>query len=131
MNKIYIASKAIHRPHWREYRGEGLPIISRWIDVDDKYSTDPEGLDYEALWDICVEDVSQADALVIYAEPDEVLKGAILELGLAIGQNKLIAMCGDLETFKQNGSWWSYRLMHDFTGHTIGYTLRTIAGGLW
>lgn len=131
MNKIYIASKAIHRPRWREYREEGLPIVSRWIDVDDKYSTDATGLDYEALWDMCIADVKKADALVIYAEPDEVLKGAILELGAAIAQKKIVAMCGDLETLKQNGSWWSYRLMHDFTTHTMGYALRTIAGGLW
>ncbi len=122
--KIYIASKANHRPTWRLLRDEGVPIISRWIDVDDKYSVDPAELDFQALWDTCVEDVLACDVLVCYVEPGEVLKGAILELGIAIGAGKKILLVGDREDYLKNGTWFNYRGCDHRVGWEIEEVLR-------
>lgn len=103
--KIYIASKAIHRPRWRSLRSAGVPIISRWIDVEDKYSADPTGLDFANLWDMCVEDVRECDVLVCYVEQGEVLKGALVELGGALLLGKRIIASGPRTAYADNGTW--------------------------
>lgn len=103
--KIYIASKANHRAKWRSLRSAGVPIISRWIDVDDKFSDDPTGLDYEKLWEMCVEDVRECSLLVCYVEFGEVLKGALVELGGALLLGKPIIACGPRSAYAANGTW--------------------------
>jgi nucleoside 2-deoxyribosyltransferase len=122
--KIYIASKAFHRPQWRQLRDEGVPIISRWIDVDDKFTADPAELDFEALWDTCVEDVLACDVLVCYVGPGEVLKGALVELGIAIGAGKQILLVGDREEYLKNGTWINYRKCDHRVGWEIDEVLR-------
>lgn len=122
--KIYIASKASHRPAWRALRDEGVPIISRWIDVDDKYSVDPAELDFQALWDTCVEDVLACDVLVCYVAPGEVLKGALIELGIAIGAGKQVLLVGDRDEFLKNGTWINYRKLDHRVGWDIEEVLR-------
>jgi hypothetical protein len=104
--KIYIASKAKHRPRWREFRDiNGYDIISKWIDIPDKFSQDSSGMDYKRLWLNCVQDVRDCDVLVMYAEPGEVMKGALIELGIALGLGKEIIVAGDLG---DNGTWWNH-----------------------
>lgn len=106
--KIYIASKARHRPRWREFRdGMGYQIISRWIDTGDKYIGTTAGdamsdLDYRQLWRECVQDVRDCDVLVLYVEEGEHLKGALIELGIALGLKKEIIVTGPLG---DNGTW--------------------------
>lgn len=107
--KIYIASKAVHRPRWRALRDEcNYRIISTWIDTDDRYSIDPEGLDYSALWQSCIQDVKDCDVLILYAEPGEHLKGALVEIGVAFGLNKEIHLTGDVG---DNGTWHNHPLV--------------------
>jgi hypothetical protein len=104
--KIYVASKARHRPRWRALRDTfGYHIISQWIDVDDGYSEDPTGLDYGKLWKACIQDVQDCDVLVLYVETDEHLKGALVELGVALGLKKEIIVTGDLG---DNGTWFNH-----------------------
>lgn len=101
--KIYIASKARHRPRWRDLRdNRGYDIISHWIDTPDEYSDDPTGLDYDKLWRTCIQDVKDCDTLVLYVETDEHLKGALVELGIALALGKDIIVTGDLG---DNGTW--------------------------
>lgn len=102
--KIYIASKAHHRPQWRELRNKGYDIISQWIDINDKYSQDPTGLDYTKLWDACVQDVRKCDILILYVEKDEHLKGALVQLGVALGLGKEIIVTGIFGD--DNGTWY-------------------------
>jgi hypothetical protein len=67
--KIYIASKAKHRPHWRRLRDDlGFNIISQWIDTDDEFLNDDEGLNYATLWEGCVQDAKDCDVLILYVE---------------------------------------------------------------
>lgn len=104
--KIYIASKAKHRPRWREFRDVmGYDIISQWIDTDDEFTENPEGLDYTKLWQACIQDVKDCDVLVLYVEEGEHLKGALVELGVALGLRKEIVMTGPIG---DNGTWHNH-----------------------
>lgn len=109
--KIYIASKSRHRPRWRGLRDTGgYNIISKWIDVDDSLIGDPDrtikfNFNYPKLWADCVTDVKNCDVLVLYAEAGEHLKGALVEVGIAIALGKEIMVTGVLE---DNGTWFHY-----------------------
>ncbi len=93
---IYVASKASHRPMWREMR-KRYPIEARWIDVDDSYIgrelTDDE---YRGLWVTCIEDVSTSGAVVAWYEAGEVWKGALIEIGVALALGKPVFLAGAL-----------------------------------
>lgn len=78
---IYIASKTKHADRWRRLRDDaGLPIISTWIDE----AGAGESGDLSDLWRRCILEASTASALVLYREPDDVLKGGWVELGAAL-----------------------------------------------
>ena len=63
---------------WRDLRSfEKMPIISTWI--DELYPDDMDG-----LWQRCISEASNAQAFLILRRPDEVLKGAWIELGAAL-----------------------------------------------
>ena len=80
MTGIYMASKTAHAPRWRSMRANGLPIISTWIDEAGKGETQC----FADLWRRCVDEAAAADAVIVYREPDEVLKGAFVEVGAAL-----------------------------------------------
>jgi len=78
---IYVASKVAHAELWRDLRHfEREPIISTWIDE----AGAGESASLEDLWRRCVHEAANAGALIIYRRPDEVLKGAWVELGAAL-----------------------------------------------
>lgn len=129
-NKIYIASKAEYRPAWREWRAKGLTFTSRWIDIDDKYigRTLPPEYDFTELWTHCVEDVVNADVLVLYCASEDVLKGAILELGVALAMNKPCFVVGDRDAVLRNGSWLHHPGVWDMTDYLLEYVMGFAAG---
>lgn len=77
---IYMASKTAHAPRWRDLRAAGFRIISTWIDEAGVGET----ACFTDLWRRCVDEAAGADALIIYREPGEVLKGAFVEAGAAL-----------------------------------------------
>lgn len=91
--RIYTASRASipERAHmWREFRTKGYMITSRWIDV----AGEGEISDYRDLWVGIVNEISIANKLVLYAEAgDFPLKGATVEVGIAIGMNIPVVIC--------------------------------------
>jgi len=102
MSGIYIASKTVHAPKWKALRAQGVPIISTWIDEAGVGET----ASFADLWTRCVSEASRASALVVYAEPGEVLKGGLVEVGAALASGNPVFAVG-----KQSG--WS------FTSHTL------------
>lgn|SRR3990167_5519652 len=77
---IYMASKTKHAPMWRDMRQSGVPINSTWI-----YEAGAgESACLADLWLRCIGEAVCARALVVYREPDEVLKGAFIEVGAAL-----------------------------------------------
>lgn len=80
---IYVASKVAHAELWRDLRHfEREPIISTWIDE----AGAGESASMEDLWFRCVNEAANAGALIIYRRPNEVLKGAWVELGAALAK---------------------------------------------
>lgn len=77
---IYTASKTKHAKMWQGLRAAGVPIISTWIDEADESAT----LDFLDLWTRCINESKTCAAMVVFREPGEVLKGAWLEMGVAL-----------------------------------------------
>ncbi|WP_066923106.1 hypothetical protein [Methylobacterium sp. CCH5-D2] len=77
---IYMASKTAHAPRWRDLRASGFRIISTWIDEAGVGETQC----FTDLWRRCVDEAAGADALIVYRQPGEVLKGAFVEVGAAL-----------------------------------------------
>jgi hypothetical protein len=78
-NGIYIASKTKHAERWRNLRASGVPVIATWIDE----AGEGESQDLHDLWRRCLSEASNAAAIIVYREPDDVLKGGWIELGAA------------------------------------------------
>jgi hypothetical protein len=89
--RIYIASKAKYASRWRELRASGVPIISSWIDWDEPKTTDG----WRQLWELCVSEAAAADVLILYEEPGDVLKGALVETGICIGAGNRVYFAGE------------------------------------
>ena len=81
---IYVASRAsipARGAMWRIMRTAGWPIISSWIDEDGEGATG----DFGELWSRIAREVTNAERLVLYAEPEDMpLKGALIEVGMAL-----------------------------------------------
>lgn len=87
---IYIASKAIHGPRWRELRASGAPIISTWIDEAEVGLTK----DWADLWVRSAKEAASARALVLVRLPGEEHAGALIEAGCAIRQGRPVFAVG-------------------------------------
>jgi hypothetical protein len=90
---LYVASRASIAARalmWRTMRLRGFNIVSSWIDEAGAGET----LDYSDLWARVIEEIGRARAVVLYAEPDDFpLKGALVEIGAALGMRKPIVVC--------------------------------------
>lgn len=93
MSVFYVASRAsipARSAMWRLLRSSGWNIISTWIDEAGEGETD----DFTKLWTRIGAEISHADALVLYAEKNDFpLKGALIEVGMAIGMAKPVYVC--------------------------------------
>lgn len=89
---LYVASRAslAARPAmWRDLRAKGWRICSTWIDEAGEGETG----DFIELWSRIEAEVRAADGLILYAERDDFpLKGALIEVGMAIGMRKPVAV---------------------------------------
>jgi hypothetical protein len=77
---IYIASKTKHADKWIELRNRGINIISTWIDEAGPGQTK----DMAYLCNRCIEESIRCDAMIVYAEEGDLLKGAFIEMGVAL-----------------------------------------------
>lgn len=100
MNKnkeIYIASKTKHAHKWIELRQAGANIISTWIDEAGKGQS-------RSLFDLarrCVKESISCDAMIVYCEEGDILKGAFIEMGIALSvPMKPIYLIGNALTAK-------------------------------
>lgn len=104
--KIYTASKVIHADKWRALRASGVEVSSTWIDE----AGPGESGDYEELASRCIDEVSDSNALLLYCEPGEVLKGALIEVGVAFAYNIRIFCVGECSSlspvFRKHGLWY-------------------------
>ena len=102
MSGIYTASKTSHAQKWIDLRASGLPIISTWIDE--------AGAGQSAcmvdLWKRCVSESGGANALIVYAEDGDILKGGYVEVGCALSNGVPVFAVGPVQ-----GSWTSHPMV--------------------
>lgn len=117
---LYVASKVKHAPMWRQHRESlrvyGYDIISTWIDEDGEGQTK----DYGELADRCIKEAVAADEFILYCEPDEVMKGGLIEAGARLGAGKTVRSAGQCKnwstTFAQHPLWKAYDFLSDAMG---------------
>jgi hypothetical protein len=113
---IYVASRASipeRGAMWRRFRRRGIPITSSWIDED----ADGQTADFSELWERIIREVVWANSVVLYAESNDFpLKGAFIEVGIALGMGKHVIVClPDVEleprSYRPIGSWINHPLV--------------------
>lgn len=82
MKKIYIASKTKHALKWKRLRADGINIISTWID----YVGNETDANMPDICERCISESNKCEAMIIYAEYGDYLKGAFIEMGIALGR---------------------------------------------
>jgi len=105
--KVYIASKLKHAGKFKVLREQWCPEIdlhARWFDQATIELDGPElsPHDFHIFWLVDEEDVRIADALILYAEPGDHVRGALVETGIAIALGKLVIVVGDHPDY---GTW--------------------------
>ena len=90
---IYVASKTKHFKKWLAFRDAGYAINSTWLDE----ALPGQSKDLSDLWVRCCMEVNQAGVLVAYREKGEILKGAMIEIGVALSKPKPVLLVGDWE----------------------------------
>ena len=102
---VYFASKVKHAHRWLALRAAGVKTASSWIDE----AGEGETADYAELSERCLEEIAGAGRLVLYCEPDEILKGAILEAGAALMAGVPVFAVGECASlsrvFRQHRLW--------------------------
>lgn len=100
--KVYIASKMCHAERWRNAYEENphFHIVSRWPFLEPFIA--PTEANARKFWQDDVADIQAADAVIVYAEEGEKLRGALVEAGIAIGLGKLVIVIGEHPDF---GTW--------------------------
>ena len=87
---IYVASKTKHVKKWLAFMDAGYPINSTWLDEADPGQTS----DFRDLWVRCCIEAKAAGVLVAYREKDDYLKGAMIEIGVALSAPKPVIVAG-------------------------------------
>ena len=99
--KIYAAGKVWHNTKFQALRDvHGFDLTSRWIDLG-KEGEDPiVTFNKPLLWQMCLEDVARADAVVLYCEdPEEEQRGSVMEAGHALALGKPVFCINTCKTF--------------------------------
>jgi len=124
MASVYTASKLRHGPMWIRLREERQDVFftARWPDIEGHVPDTPENA--VAFWHHDVADVRKADAVLVYAEPEDKLRGALVEAGIALGLGKQVVVVGDNADF---GTWQYHPLVQ--RAKTIDEALLLITGG--
>lgn len=106
MSGIYVASRVVRAPMWKALRDTGIPITASWIDE----AGEGETASFTELWIRLHGEINSSRGLIFYGSTEDApWKGALVEVGIAIGLGKMVAavVVGDLEgrTYRPIGSW--------------------------
>jgi len=101
----YVASRASipERPAmWRRFRQQGVAIRSTWIDE----AGPGETASFSDLWARIQAEMSVSSVLVLYIEDGDLpLKGAYIEVGMALGLGIPVRVVADDEPYDRLGNW--------------------------
>jgi hypothetical protein len=89
--RVYVASKAKHAAWWQALRAAGLDICSTWVDWSHNHAgSEPSEQEWSEHWQKCIYQASTCDVLLLHALPDETQRGALIEMGVALGAGKKV-----------------------------------------
>ena len=105
MLRVYTASKLTKGEMWRRLHEEWPEVFfhARWL-KHNVIGTEDSPRNAKRFWIEDEEDVQHADIILVYAEPDDHLKGALVEVGMGIAYGKRIAVIGEHPDY----STWQY-----------------------
>jgi hypothetical protein len=105
---IYTASKTKYAHLWLALRDQGHRVISTWIDEAGEDESD----DYGDLAYRCILEARNADMTLLYCEPGDILKGALIEAGAALAAGKEVRCVGTCDSlsrvFNEHPLWRSF-----------------------
>lgn len=105
---VYTASNLTHAMLWRALRAEWSEVnfCARWpwqhINDDGTAKWPDDKAFGSVFWEHDFQDVQRSNVVLCYAEPQDVLRGALVEAGMALGMGKLVITVGSNESF---GTW--------------------------
>jgi hypothetical protein len=106
---FYVASKVKHTQLWRGLRERGCNITASWIDEAEEGQT----ASYSELAERCLRDIKVSRFVVLYCKHGELLKGALIEAGMALALNKEVRCVGNCHSisrvFKSHPLWKKHR----------------------
>ena len=103
MIRVYTASKLHHWETWRDLQREWPKVFfhARWLrHIAIGTADTPENA--VSFWCEDEEDVATADAVLVFAEQGEHLRGALVEAGIAIANNIPVVVVGEHPDY---GTW--------------------------
>ena len=106
MIRVYTASKLKHARYWRELceTTHHVQFHARWL-KHNRIGT-PDTPEHASLfWLEDEQDVRDADAVLVYAEGDDHLRGALVEAGMAIAYGVPVIVVG---THPDYGTWQNH-----------------------
>lgn len=110
---IYFASKTKHAHLWKALRAAGIPTASTWIDEAGEGQT----ADYAELSKRCIDEIAEATAVLLYCEPGELLKGALVEVGAALMAGTPVLCVGECDSlsrvFRKHSKWSEFPTVED------------------
>lgn len=107
---VYVASKTHHAEMWKKFRSEWaahFTVHSRWIDLIGKVNDDPANAKW--FWQDDLQDITEADILIVYAEPVDKLCGTLIEAGAMLMANGQVIVIGEHPDY---GTWQWHPLVH-------------------
>lgn len=114
--KVYTASKLKEGPRWRQLAAawQEIDIVARWPFLhvsEDGAPAWPEDCAAHGatFWKHDHEDVMRADVVLLYGAKEDVLRGALVEAGMAIALGKPVIVVGENAGY---GTWQYHALVH-------------------
>lgn len=105
MKKIYIASKTKHADKWLKLRDEEfVNIISTWINE----AGEGQSPDMADLCKRCIDECLACDAMIVYSEEGDHLRGAFIEMGIVLSRYKQMIPIYLVGSVLPNGSAFTY-----------------------
>lgn len=111
--RFYTASKTKHASKWKALRATGHKVTATWIDEAGEGQT----ADYVELSERCQREIASSDFVLLYCEPGETLKGALVEAGMALALGKPVRCVGDCDSlsrvFNEHTLWSRHATIDD------------------
>lgn len=127
MSKVYVASKLYHAGIWRQARLDypEIHFTARWPYLVSKV---PDEAKYaKNFWLDDLRDVADANVILVYAEPADRLRGALIEAGAALALGKVVWLVGQNESY---GTWQHHPLVKG-PSDRLKEVLNRLASGKW